>query len=502
MRTLVIEDAGSIRRLLETLLEERGHEVVGAENAEDALALHTKSPAELVLVDLVLPGMSGGELVRKIRKLPNGDLPVVVAFTGRPDDAALEDLLDAGIDDYLTKPLVPEELRRRLTIAEAHVRKARRRLHAESAHELSEAGLRQLAVGVAHELNNPLASVVSNLGMLDEELTRLADSLPPDRRELVGEMVAESTESATRMRDIVRDLQTFSRSGQPSSRALDLVPIVEASLRMVQNQIRHHARVEKVYERAPRVAADESRLAQVFLNLLLQAAEAVPAGRADEHQITLTVGTDAGGRAVVEISDTGPGMEPQELGRVFEPYRTGRSGGLDLSVCRNLIASMGGQIDVESMPGEGTRFRVVLPPAAEVAEPAAPQRPSVAKGTQRLQILVVDDEALVARSLRRALRDHQVTIASSGQEALDLLATGASFDVVLCDLMMPELTGMDVYERVVAERPELAARFVFMTGGAFTGRARDFLDRVDNERLDKPFDVVKVRELVRDLAAR
>ena len=503
MRTLVVEDAGSIRRLLETLLSERGHEVITAETGEDALEAHERSPFELVLVDVVLPAMGGAELVRRIRRLPGGDLPVIVAFTGRPDDAALDDLLDAGIDDYLTKPLVPEELRRRLVIAEAHVLRARRRAtRAELQQADRVATVSQLAVGVAHEVNNPLAAVLSNLQVLAQEIRR-AFRDDPERLEPAKELVADAIEGAERVRSIISDLRTFARENGGGHRPLSLASVVEAAIGLARNDLRHRARLDLQIEPAPEVIGDEKLLVQAFLNMLISFSLVLPEGHADSRTVIVHVGTADDGRAFVEIAGGGPRIEPHELERALDPYSPTGSG-LHLSVCQNVIASMGGHIEVPRDRSSGRVFRVVMPAAQEKVEtiPVPPPGTGEDETRDRLQVLVIDDEALVARSLRRALRGHDVTIVDGGQRAIEILLEGQTFDVVLCDLMMPDLSGMELFERVQKEVPAMASRFVFMTGGAFTARARAFLERVPNHRIEKPFEVALVRELVRDVGSR
>jgi CheY-like chemotaxis protein len=253
---------------------------------------------------------------------------------------------------------------------------------------------------------------------------------------------------------------------------------------------------------APEVVADERLLVQAFLNLLISFSLVLPEGHADERSVTVEVGTTEDGRAFVQIAGAGPRIEPHELVRALDPYSP-TGAGLHLSVCQNVIASMGGYIEVPPDAGALRAFRVLLPAAQEKVEtipvPAAATTEDPADG---LRVLVIDDETLVARSLRRALRGHDVTIADGGQRAMEILEGGQRFDVVLCDLMMPDISGMELFDRVQKELPEMASRFVFMTGGAFTATARAFLDRVANHRIDKPFEVALVREIVREIGSR
>jgi len=326
VRTLVVEDSQSIRGLLQSVLVERGHHVIAVESAELGLREHERAPFDLLLVDLVLPGMDGHELVKRVRHGRDGDRPVIVAFTGQQSHDMLVRLLETGIDDFLTKPLSPEELSRRLLIAEAHVREGRMRRRTQFS----------LAVRVAHELNNPLSAVMANLQLIAERIAELGEEAVELR-----ELVTDATGGAERMKNIVREL----------------------------------------------LARDPE----------------------DERD-----------------TQSPPSIDPHDA----------------------------------------------------------------------LRVLVVDDEALVAQSLKRILRGHDIVVANRGADAVEILREGAPFDVVLCDLMMPDVDGMEVFRRVQDLRPEAANRFVFMTGGAFSPGAQRFLAEVPNERLEKPFELKRVRSVV------
>jgi CheY-like chemotaxis protein len=175
--------------------------------------------------------------------------------------------------------------------------------------------------------------------------------------------------------------------------------------------------------------------------------------------------------------------------------------GLGLSICHNIVTSLGGHISAHPRAPRGTVFRVRLPPSdMAVAVAPAPAPVSLPRelppGSGGRKVLIIDDDPLVANSLRRLLATREVHIADSGRRGIEMLRESDTFEVVLCDLMMPEVSGMDVYETVLEERPDLAERFIFMTGGAFTERARTFLDRVSNPKLEKPFDGKTLRTLV------
>ncbi|HEX4621016.1 MAG TPA: ATP-binding protein, partial [Myxococcaceae bacterium] len=354
-----------------------------------------------------------------------------------------------------------------------------------------------LAAGVAHEINNPLACILSNVDSALEDLAvvreRLVAALVPEREAqlLVEDMdlgLRDAKAGAQRVRDIVRDLRTFSRVDSSRRGPVDLGKVLELSAHMASNEIRHRARLVKDWGELPAVDGNESMLEQVFLNLLVNAAHAIPEGHPDANEVRISARRD-GEKVVVEVADTGCGIAEEIRRRIFDPFFTtkapGVGTGLGLSIVHNTVAALQGYVTVESTVGRGSTFRVGLPASNErvVAASAPTGTPA-----RRARILVIDDEAPVASAMRRALRPHDVQVCGSGAEALDRLSRGERFDVLFCDLMMPEMSGMELYEQVVAHHPEQATRMVFVTGGAFTPAAQDFLNRVGNARLEKPYE--------------
>ena len=314
------------------------------------------------------------------------------------------------------------------------------------------------------------------------------------------EALAEAQEGAQRVRQIVRDLRTYSRGDDEHEKTVDICRVLDWSVNMTMNEIRHRARLVKDFGAVPGVRGTETRLGQVFINLLVNAAQAIAAGSKADHEIRISTMTDGDGRAVVCVSDTGPGIPPDVLDHIFEPFfttkPTGVGLGLGLFVCHGLVKGMGGTLTAESPPGAGATFVVTLPPAAPVAEAGASVAAPPAPLARRARVLPVDDEPQVLRSIQRALGAHEVVVADCGREALARLETDAAFDVVLCDLMMGDMTGMELHTKVHARSADLAGRIVFMTGGVFTDGARDFLAGVSNVCIEKPFDLAALRALV------
>jgi PAS domain S-box-containing protein len=369
-----------------------------------------------------------------------------------------------------------------------------------------------LAAGVAHEINNPLAAVMANLEYVSEIIEqatgRNADTATGRSVTMAAGLMTDikgplddAREAAQRVRLIVRDLKIFSRS--PSEDApgpVDVKAAMESSLGMAWNEIRHRARLVKDYGLVPAVEANEGRLGQVFLNLLVNAAQALPEGRAERNVIRVTTRL-AGERVITEVSDTGPGIPPHIIGRIFDAFFTTKAAGvgtgLGLAICHRIVTDMGGELTVESEVGVGTTFRVALPLArTEERAPADPIAKPAVTG-RRGRILVVDDEVTLVKIVTRLLsREHEVVSTVSAREALEFCVRGDKFDLILCDLMMPEMTGMDLHRELSIVAPDMANRMIFLTGGAFTHQARSFLTDPPKEHIEKPFDAANIRAIV------
>jgi signal transduction histidine kinase/CheY-like chemotaxis protein len=356
-----------------------------------------------------------------------------------------------------------------------------------------------LAAGMAHEINNPLAYVSANLGFLARELA--APMAPRDEAGWaeIRDAVAEARQGADRVRVIVRDLKTLSRGDEQKVAPVDLNATLEAAINIAFNEIKHRAKLARELGQVPKVDGNDVRLGQVFLNLLVNAAQAMPEGDAGLGEIRVVTFTAPDGRAVVEVRDNGVGIPPEHLPKLFDPFfttkRVGVGTGLGLWVVHGIVSAMGGDVAVESTVGKGTTFRLLFPPTAAVATAEAPAPAPVA--SRRGTVLVVDDEVNVGRSIERMLgAKHEVQVAHSGKEALARLAKGERYDVILCDLMMPEMNGRQLFDELAKQMPELSRTVVFTTGGAFGSGAAEMLQGLENPCLEKPFDEGELNALV------
>jgi signal transduction histidine kinase len=512
---LVVEDDNDIRETLVSLLSMEGFRVTGCSNGHEALTWLRASPKpDLILLDLRMPIMDGWQF--RVAQKGDPQLASIPAIALSADSTPKAAAIDA--EAYLRKPVDYDTLLDtidRLLVASEH-----RDLEVRLAQTDRLTSMGTLAAGAAHEINNPLAYVLLNLGYVTEEMQKLlvdcgaaaGEGTPLGARAREVMLALEhARDGAERIRDIVWSLKTFSRPESETCVLLNVTRVLDAALAMVQNEIRHRAKLVKNYSEVPEIFANEARLGQMFLNLVLNAVQALPEDRALANEIHVTVKSSRPDRIVVEVQDNGTGIPLQVRGRIFEPFFStkpvGVGTGLGLSICHGVVASLGGDLTFESEVGKGTVFRVELPAAVGTmgATPVAP-RPErriseaapPASFVRRSRMLVVDDEPIVCFSLERLLaREGDVITATSASQALAMIQGGQRFDVLLCDLMLPEMDGPALHENIRKIDPAQAERMVFMTGGVFTVRARDFLETVNNKRLSKPFDVDALLSLVR-----
>lgn len=402
-------------------------------------------------------------------------------------------------------------------------------LHAEMAGSQRLASMGVLAAGIAHEINNPLTYVLSNLDNLAHQLPSLASDfdeaadpsqaaedpndgrskqeLDASQRALLDDLMVSAEEALSgtrRIGEIVRALVAFSRVERAELGPVNLREPIETALTMCQSEFKHRARVVCDFGSVPPVRASSGKLGQVFLNLLINASQAMEEGDVKRNQISIRTWSD-GRQVFTEVADTGKGIAPQHLGKIFDPFFTtraqGRGSGLGLTMCRHILMQFGGEVSVESEVGRGSRFCVRLPALDSPAVAAAPAEPRPADF--RARILVIDDEPLLRRTLKGILgRQHEVVAACSGSEAQEILTQDVAFDLILCDLTMPGITGIELFDWATQRTHGLSEKFVFMTGGAITDASADFLATRVNSTLEKPFQLERLESVVSEQLAK
>lgn len=399
------------------------------------------------------------------------------------------------------------------------------------------AAIGQIAGGVAHEVSNPATFIMTNSRVLREhiailrakfaKLRRLAERTDANFEETrialdalladgeadallreANEMIDDNLAGIERIASIIAGLRTFSRIEQDDVREVGVNELVDVACNLAYAEIRHRARLIKELRRLPPVAAEPGKLAQVFTTLLVTAAQSIEEGAAGENEIRVSTALD-GDFVVVTVQDSGAVIPEEVRKSLFQPSEADRasdqSAGIGLALCSEIVRLHGGTIEFEALPGRGNRFEVRLLAARPqsthpvIVPPRAVRPPS----GKRARILVIDDDVGVLRAYGRMLSTrHDVVLAGGGKQGLIVLEQDADFDVILCDVMMPEVDGPMVYEALVERSPELVQRVVFCSGGAFTPRAKQFLASVANPFLSKPIDARALEKLIDDARER
>ena len=365
----------------------------------------------------------------------------------------------------------------------------------QRANHLAQLGT--MAMSVGHEINNPLTYVVANNDYIQEELAPILSGAVSDNAvaaEAVVELSAllkEMQEGVGHIQRVVAEISGLARPVKDAS-VVHVREAIEAALRMASPALNESVHVQLDLSATRAVRLNASALTQVLINLITNAAHAVQGMR--EPSVTVRC-RESGEDVVIEVIDNGGGIRPEVMKRVFEAFYTtkavGEGTGLGLAVCRRIVRDVGGEVALSSILGEGTTARVTLP-VDDTAETEALPHQNLA-ALEGCRVLVVDDQPIVLRTVERVLRRLGVvtTLESSSADAVKRIQED-DYDAVLCDLMMPTLTGMGVYRAVIEERPELAARFVFMSGGPSSEEARAFSAAHAERVAVKPFDPVQM----------
>jgi CheY-like chemotaxis protein/two-component sensor histidine kinase len=370
------------------------------------------------------------------------------------------------------------------------------------AHTERLASIGQMAAGVAHEVNNPAAYIRANLEAMTRELAAMLPS-DDERTRTMREMLSECLEGIDRIVAIVRDLKGFARTESGDVGMLDLNEVVELACNMTKQELLARARLRKELQPLPRINGDRGTLCQLITNLLMNAAQAIGDGAAEQNTITLRTSAEED-RVLLQIEDSGAGIPEAIRDRIFEPFFTTKARdvgtGLGLSLAAEIVRKHRGQISFTTGSG-GTTFEVRLPVSNDLAPSRATRAvEEVPRSVRSPRVLVVEDEAKLRRVYSRMLQGHRVVTAENGRVALDLLRLDSGFDVVICDLTMPEVDGPAVYASLRESNPKLAERMIFCSGGVFTPRAREFLATIPNPVIEKPIPWNRLIGLIADLA--
>lgn len=382
----------------------------------------------------------------------------------------------------------------------------KRRLQDQLLQSEKMSAIGQLIAGVAHDLNNPLASVVGFADLLGE-----AEDVP----ERLEEPLAVIRQEAERASGIVRNLLSFARRQEGERQLQSIRPILESTILLLKNQLMAH-RVELTFTAEPglpEVEVHANQIKQVFVNIINNAAQAIRSAGTSGGRITVLAKCWLDGVAV-SISDNGPGMPESVAQHVFEPFFStkseGEGTGLGLSICHGIVKEHGGSMTVDPGLGSGATFTVELPGASQgrlasatdlVAEaPASAEAVAPAAPHERLRVLVVDDEPHILHYMQATLESwgHEVVLAPDGSQALKRALT-QPFDLIICDLRMPRLGGREMYQTLAQMHPAVAGRMVFATGDTVRGDTLQFLERLGRPFLQKPFKLDELRRVLADV---
>jgi two-component system, NtrC family, sensor kinase len=372
----------------------------------------------------------------------------------------------------------------------------KRRLQDQLIQSEKMSAIGQLIAGVAHDLNNPLASVIGFSDFLAE-----STEVPPHLAEPLEVIRQEAERAAT----IVRNLLSFARSQEGERQVQSVWPILQSTLALLRNQMMAH-HVEATLELEvdlPDIEINANQIKQVFVNLINNATQAI-AGANRSGRIWITAKRWLDGIAV-SVADNGPGIPEEVIPRVFEPFFTtkqeGQGTGLGLSICQGIVKEHGGRITLDARPGAGVTFTVELPGAVQQPPPSPEVEPIA--DAKALKVLVVDDEPHILYYMRSTLESwgHTVEVASDGAYALER-AIADPFDVIICDLRMPHLSGREMYQRLARQDPQAAKRIIFATGDTVRGDTLHFLESLDRPYLHKPFTLAELRRALGRLGQR
>jgi signal transduction histidine kinase/CheY-like chemotaxis protein/ligand-binding sensor protein len=361
------------------------------------------------------------------------------------------------------------------------------------------AALGTLLANVAHELNNPLAVAAMQLDNLQEE-----GASSTWREDL--ETLRQAVE---RCQSVVQSFLALARHQAPERHAVALNAVIGDVLVLLGRplEIDGITIASHLEDDLPPLWADANQLHHVAANLITNAHHALRETDSPRHLKLTTAATADRSQVILEVADSGPGIPQDVQRRIFDPFFTtkpqGEGSGLGLPLCRSIVEGHGGSIHLVSAPGRGTTVSVILPAAASDVPPseAAPE-PKAPAQTRGGTILLIDDEPGVQRALRRLLQrsGHEVSTAANGQEGLLALET-RSYEVILCDIRMPDLDGPGFYRELERRHPHLVSRVVFLTGDVLGSEVQDFFAQVGCPRLEKPFKVHEVRQVIQQMLA-
>jgi signal transduction histidine kinase len=365
---MIVEDSPHDAVLVVRELTRAGFVVhhVRVETDEQMRSALAREKWDLVIADYSMPQFTA-VMALTVLKESGRDVPFIVV-SGVVSEESAVDAIRQGAHDFMPKGvlarLVPAVHRELAAALRTERRELRDQLMVSSA-RLASIGV--ITAGVGHEINNPLACVMANLELASRDVAQLSEQFPHGNFGELSEELRDALEAAERIRNIVRDLRSFSRPQAEPLCAVNVRDAVASTLRLAAGELRHRARVVTCYADTPAVFATEARLIQVLLNLVINAAQAIGDRGVDGNEIRVSTSVTETGDVAIAVSDTGPGIAESDKAKIFAPFFTtkpiGQGTGLGIAICERIVRGFGGTIEVESELGSGATFRVLLKPA-------------------------------------------------------------------------------------------------------------------------------------------
>ena len=483
---------------------------------EDGLDAMVQNRHDVCLVDYRLGKRNGLELLQEAQAA--GCREPIILLTGKGYREVDLEAMQAGAMDYLEKDKVtPERFERSVRYA------IERRSGAEVREKLQIAehlgSFNQYVAGLAHQIRDPASVVMANLCTMDQLLgeifgamDKITHNLPADlvtvvrsrfaalelehKIDVIRQMAESNLESMDRIKEVVSDLTAFAQKEREEATLVQVNDLVATACQMVSDEVQGRARLVQDRGTLPLVAVRRGAMLKVLVSLLRNAAQAVSGERPAEDTVTVST-RQARGAVVITVEDTGPGIPPSVQGKVFTPFfTTGEGAGLGLSLSLETVLQHKGTLTFQSTEGEGSRFELRMP--ADTGH--VPLRRRAATGPRqprRARVLVVDDEPEVRRSLQRLLGfHHEVQVAEDGACALEILRADQAYDVVLCDLVMPGIDGLVVFEELQYFAPQLQDRLVFLSDGTINDRIQHFSSTHAERIYCKPVEGEVIKAIV------
>ena len=543
-RVLLVDDSKLVRDYVGSLIADWGFQVETVGSGRAALAALEANPCDVVVTEVRMPEMTGLELLTTLRV--RGVAAPVIMLSSVSRTSEILSAIHHGAFDYVVRDQAIEPLRLALQRAMQHVHLVREnvrlmtdleRLNSEietRVHEritdLEQANARLMAersqiesamarvsesqeqlvqiekmasiglltAGIAHEINNPLAFLLPNFELIEAWLGATREGRSTDRVPTVqalGKLVAECRNGLDRISRLVRQLRVFSHPGRQNLEAVDVDVVARSVVALVERELTGRAEVTVYCPPECIARGNEDYLRQLLLNLILNSAQSFPpeAGGGRIEVIVNQKDEDIS----IRVIDNGCGIAPENLRRVFDPFFTtkpvGFGTGLGLSISRDLVKKMDGNITIESVLDRGTVVSVTLrkwherTPTNDALEALRTPTPELMTPNvgRRLSIIIIEDETALLAPLRRMLAAyHDIITFSDPRDGMRCLIEREPPDVIICDLNMPVISGVELYQEVTRVKPFLARRFLFLTGG-ISDEAAPLLAE-DRRVLEKP----------------